>query len=444
LKFRKHKRSADLGGGLNFGFKASFKAGDKKYKVKVKPTMVRSKAIDSVMFFKQEAYYESTANKLYNLLGYNTDFGIYCDDIKIKFDPKLINIAVSKYANAEVWDINKFYKYAYLKNGERVDFRNVINRIVYTDQTARTHKEPWPKRVIEYSIKKKYKNSISEISLYGAYIEYRKEKTNRYEGWNRTLLSHHTRREVRALSIIDTWLNSPENFGKNSFKLSLNEKTSEMKFVLTDVGNIFSSSFRDVDNDFGNFPKVIKGVFSMGEWEGGNKLLIPYKKFSELELEVNTFTFSVFKEGRNNIPINWELLNEDQKIKKVSEDLLFQNYIAIQSLNTFTRFSDLKFGVRLIARLTQKQILNALCLSGLGYAGALLTTEKLIKRRDDLVKYFGLDDEIKLLRPNGVNENLDWSGDGTIEVRLKDNSLKKVKISSYGHYVQGGKFYTSF
>lgn len=430
-QYRKAKKTPEEGGGYNYGFKAKLQVNKKLLKVKIKPAMVRHKIDSEVLYYKQEPYYEATGNKIYSLLGYNTDTGFFCPQVRVAFHQKLIDVEVSSRINPKTWDLDAFYKYVILNNGNKLKFREVVTKKVF-------------KYYIDYSVKPFYRNKIKEVILFGAYIEYRKEKTARYAGWDKLLISHRSRREVRAISIIDTWLAAPENFGNNSFKLSLNKKNDEMKFVLTDVGNIFSSHFRKIEEDLGHFPEAIKKALRLEDWDSYEELMEPLRSRSELELEVNSFTFSVFRNKKNEVYPNWNLYGESQKLAQVAHDLQFQNYSFLKKFNPYVKFDDLRFGVRLISKLSERQILHAVLLSGLGYAGARLTVEKLLSRRDQLIKYFGLEHEVNLSRPNGAKETFSWNKDGSINLRNSQGSMETLHLSSFGHYVKDGVFYTSF
>ena len=68
-----------------------------------------------------------------------------------------------------------------------------------------------------------------------------------------------------------------------------------------------------------------------------------------------------------------------------------------------TTVNDAKWAVARIASLSEEQIFAAVAAGAFDDAAAALHTEKLVARRDDLVKTFGLTAEFPLLRPNGPN-----------------------------------------
>jgi hypothetical protein len=69
---------------------------------------------------------------------------------------------------------------------------------------------------------------------------------------------------------------------------------------------------------------------------------------------------------------------------------------------------DARWMARLMSQLTETQLKQALI--GAGYDGveARLLLEKLVSRRDQMIKDFGLSTEIAALRPDGVNQKLTY------------------------------------
>ena len=130
-------------------------------------------------------------------------------------------------------------------------------------------------------------------------------------------------------------------------------------------------------------------------------------------------------------------------MNRVAGDLYYFESPHVQSLLPYMTWEDLRWATRKIAALSEEQILHAACLSGLGYPGARLLTEKLVNRRDQLVRYFGLQSEVTLLRPNGPDTGLTVSGDGAIKVRRPGGKIDTVKIPGYGYRVEKGVFHTS-
>ena len=78
----------------------------------------------------------------------------------------------------------------------------------------------------------------------------------------------------------------------------------------------------------------------------------------------------------------------------------------------------------MIALLTENQIQQLLIATGYTSAEVRLYTEKLISRRDAMIRDLGLAAEIAPLRPHGVDQTFDYDPrkDGPIVARARDGS----------------------
>jgi len=81
---------------------------------------------------------------------------------------------------------------------------------------------------------------------------------------------------------------------------------------------------------------------------------------------------------------------------------------------------DARWMARLIGQLTEEQIVQALVASGFDSAQVKLYTEKLVSRRDRMIRDLELADEIPLLRPNGVDKvfSYDPASNGPARIRI--------------------------
>jgi hypothetical protein len=70
---------------------------------------------------------------------------------------------------------------------------------------------------------------------------------------------------------------------------------------------------------------------------------------------------------------------------------------------------------------------------------ARLYAEKLIARRDSLVKQLGLSKEVGLLRENGPDKHLNVSGSGRVILTGADGSKRVVTIPAGGYKVVDGQ-----
>ena len=101
---------------------------------------------------------------------------------------------------------------------------------------------------------------------------------------------------------------------------------------------------------------------------------------------------------------------------------------------------DARWMARLIAQLTESQIQQALIAAGYTSAEVRLYTEKLVSRRDRMIRDLGLATEIPLLRPRGVERAFDYDPgrDGPVEVRVA-NGPALHPLESRDLVIRGGR-----
>ncbi|MBT3980702.1 MAG: hypothetical protein HOE90_05065 [Bacteriovoracaceae bacterium] len=449
--FKERKNIPEYGGGRNPGVKLYTYFDDPKkgrdkdsYSAKFAMKYQNSKG---ALFHKQEAYIETGLNGLYKAMGYNTDKGYYCDSIVMRFHPKLFNLSESKLIQLNIFDLRLYYKSLILVDGSEVAFEDAVDVYRYMDHSKINKINIYGSPVESYVIKEQYVGKIEFIRTYGIYLEKRSKKYTRVFSWNRTGLSHQDRREIRALLLIDSWFGNVDNFGFNLkvvFKnVSDKTKPRKMSFVLVDSGDSLAPHDLQVDYliEGGYLPLELREALKASKFELFNELSEPYKNLSDIEVQINRFGWSIFGDSSESKTLG-SFESEEKAIEKVRDDLILFRSLRLEKLTPYLTIDDLKWTTRLIAGLTEKQILHSFSTSGIGYAGAVLVTEKLISRRDQLVRYFGLDGEIPLLRPAGANKELNVKGDGHIRIEKKSKS-KKVLIPSYGHSVEKGTFKTA-
>ena len=92
---------------------------------------------------------------------------------------------------------------------------------------------------------------------------------------------------------------------------------------------------------------------------------------------------------------------------------------------------DARWMARLIGQLTEAQLHAALIASGYDNAEARLYLEKLISRRDRMIRDLGLENDIPLLRPNGQQHDFSYTPaiNGPFEA-VCDGSIVHARESS--------------
>ena len=100
---------------------------------------------------------------------------------------------------------------------------------------------------------------------------------------------------------------------------------------------------------------------------------------------------------------------------------------------------DARWMARLIARLTEEQLLAALIASGYDAAEAKLYLEKLVSRRDQMVRDLKLGDEIPPLRQTAPDRRFSYDpqADGPVKIMLATGEAVCARLT--GQLVERGR-----
>ncbi len=104
-----------------------------------------------------------------------------------------------------------------------------------------------------------------------------------------------------------------------------------------------------------------------------------------------------------------------------------------------TRLDDAKWAVRQLAQLSESQIMASVASGTTSWPVVKLYTEKLVSRRDDLVRTFGLEKELGLLRPNGPDRHLNVSGAGSFMAKDASGADKPINVPAGNYKVVDGR-----
>jgi len=100
---------------------------------------------------------------------------------------------------------------------------------------------------------------------------------------------------------------------------------------------------------------------------------------------------------------------------------------------------DARWMARLIAQLSEEQIVQALLVSGFDTTQVKVYTEKLVSRRDQAIRDLGLEGEIALLRPEGVDRGFSYDPEVDGQVRISTRTGEKLAAPSVGLVVVNGR-----
>ena len=224
-----------------------------------------------------------------------------------------------------------------------------------------------------------------------AVIEGKPKGLIRLGPWAFTGNGHQNLREVRGMMLFNIWIGNSDAVESRNNKVIMRKFGDEYKMyhLQHDMGFALGGNMQPEMP--GHFPwHMIKGIDS---WT--------FEKSKSME-----FVFRVLRE--NNL------------------------------YNKIT-YADAKWMSRLIAQFTRKQIEDAMALGGWPEAIGKLLVEKLISRRNDLVKAFGLEGEVvssgKTIEKISINKNLTTADGVVVEGKLKKTTIPGY-TQDFGHYIQ--------
>jgi hypothetical protein len=215
-------------------------------------------------------------------------------------------------------------------------------------------------------------------------------------------LGHDRLREFRGSAIMAAWVTNYD-VRRDNTKLKLvshGPKGPELQYEVPDVGGTFIARVT-IGNHFESWDGF-PWVFTTSSAKNGKP----------------------FRPGSFKVSKTFKVANPTKAFTSLTED-------------------DARWMARKIGALSEDQIKAAAIGGGLDSATATLLTEKLVSRRDQLMRDLGLEQEVGLLRPHGVNTsaardplavninlNYDPKKDGVAQARLPDGTIVRAPVTN--------------
>lgn len=256
--------------------------------------------------FGEEAHSQPTVSALMMTLGFPTDIYAYQRDIKVILGKKTVS------------DLTLDWESYYRREG-----------------AGKTYK------IENYIREQGVDPALGNYVIFKeGSVEMRVPEIERLGGWAFADFDHQNFREVRALMLLQMWVDNTDlrEFGNNRL-LAKFEKNGSIKraHIVSDVGHTFGNLFQEMPDVF-------------------NRKMIESRNQQYIEMKYR----SVHSNGMKNV----------------------------------LTYSDVKWASRLISQLSRQQIQTAVQLGGWPQCLVRIYTEKLISRRNDLVQNFGLLGEV--------------------------------------------------
>jgi hypothetical protein len=348
---------------------------------------------------------EPLTARIFDALGYHVDPTDYAPRIKIHYDRRMLReFHLRKPLNMRItplgihvgtirlqtrYDPFTFITTAVFKDGHQISGSG-LKHILFRDP-AISHPEDLPE-----NFRPEVEASLDYLIIAPANVQPRDIPAQPVGSWDYESLGHMNRRELRGAGLLAAWLSWFDSRPDNT-KLRILKQGDEIQLqhFFTDLGGGLGAA---------------TGWFSP-RGENPNDLTW-------------TFTEPEILRGRGHMTTPFRVEH-------------FKPVVPTPAFAAITT-DDARWMARLIGQLTEEQLRAALVASGYDNAEAKLYLEKLISRRDRMIRDLGLEKEIPLLRPNGQDFRFYYSPakDGPFEARLADGSVA-VARSAPGIIAEG-------
>ena len=326
--------------------------------------------------------------RIFHALGYNAEQTDYASSLRIKYDRRLFrefnlhkelklrfyawgfipsgHVSVQRYHEPF-----RFITAAVLKDGRRMTGAEFKRRLLREPERARAEEDV-------ASFDAAFEEQVDYLVTGPANVQVREAGVQNLGPWELGGLGHERLRELRGMALLGAWLGWVDvRFDNMRLKLVGSEGAPEVKHFISDLG--------------GGVGKGV-GFFS---WHPEQPNLFDW-----------TFTKPRRIQGPGRMTIPFRIVN----------------YRPVDSAPAFEEMTwdDARWMARMIGQLTEEQIVQGLVAAGWDSSSVRLLTEKLVNRRDQMIKDLELVDEVPLLRPSGVSRNFSYdpAADGPVTITL--------------------------
>jgi hypothetical protein len=364
---------------------------------------VKSGDLEAKVKFAETAS-EPFTTRVFAALGYHVEPTDRVERLKIKYDRRLIRefhlrkeirmrcmifgfVPVYTIRLQRRYDPFDYIAWAVLKDGSRWTGAELKARLFHRPKMK--HPEDPPE-----NFRPEIEQQLQYLIATAANIQIKDETAKSVGPWDFGGLGHENRRELRGAGLLAAWLGwFDSRFENTRLKVGQVDGHHELVHYFTDLGGGLGRG-TGIFSPRGELPNAFDWTFTRTttNTDGGH-----------------SFRITGFK------PID--------------------NTPAFEQMT----MDDARWMARLIAQLTEEQIVQGLVGSGFDTTQVKLYTEKLVSRRDQLIRDLGLKDEIVLLRPEGVDRNFAYNPvlDGQVTIRTRNG--QQLAAPSVGLVVAHGR-----
>lgn len=346
-----------------------------------------------------ELHSEPFTVRVFHALGYNAEQTDYAGSLRIKYDRRLFRefnlrktldlhfhflgvIPGGRVSVQRHRDPFEFITAAVLKDGRRLTGPELKRRLLRDPE--REHPEDDPA-----NFEPVFEAQIDHLVTRAANVQVREAGVQNLGPWDFGGLGHEHLRELRGLALLAAWVGwTDARFDNTRLKLVAAGDTVVGKHYFSDLGAGLGKS---------------SGIFS---WHSDQPNLFAW-----------TCTKPRREQGKGRMTIPFRIVN----------------YRPIDQVPAFKEMTwdDARWMARMIGQFTEEQIVQGLIASGWDSAEVRLLTEKLISRRDQMIKDLELTGEIPLLRPEGARRNLSYDPvtDGPVVITLPNGQKISAPVT---------------
>ena len=344
-----------------------------------------------------EAHSEPFIGRIFHALGYNVDPSDYVPRLRIRYDRRFFTefnsrrpikmkigvlfIPIYAFHFEERYDPFAYIDHAVLKGARTVSGRELKQRLLRDPQ--RKHAE-----TDRDNFRTEVESEIECLVTVEANIQVEQKTTRNIGPWDFDGLGRQHLRELRAAGVLAAWVGWWDSrFENTRVRLVQASGGPELKHFFTDLGSglgrsggTFSHSSEE-PNDF--------------SWSFTRGALVQRKGESAWRFEITDF----------------EPITETKAFKEITLD-------------------DARWMARLIAQLSEEQVVSALIASGFDSAEVRIYTEKLLARRHQLIRDVRLEKEFSLLRTGEQNQriNYDPAVAGPVRIRRENGTELEAPV----------------
>ncbi len=330
--------------------------------------------------------------RIFYALGFHADPTDYAPLVKVRYNRRMLRefhlrkpltmkitplgIHVGTVQLQTHYDPFTFITTAAFKDGRQIS-GDALKQMLFTNPGL-AHPEDLPE-----NFRTNIETELDYLVMAPANVQPRDGPTQSIGSWDFGQLGHENLRELRGAGLLAAWLSWFDSRPDNT-KLRLVRDTEEVE-----LQHFFS--------DLGGGMGAGRGLFSP---RGENPNDFPW-----------TFTSPEIVRGPGRMTTPFRIQH-------------FKPTVPTPAFAAMTA-DDARWMARLIGQLSENQLRAALIASGYDNAAARLYLEKLISRRDQMIRDLRLQDEIPLLRPNSANRDFSYNPvtDGPFSANVKGTPL---------------------